>query len=113
MQANLADTFIRAVQAYENGTPRNVQIIIESHSEHFLTRLQRRVAEGQVSRDEVAIYFVHRQKHGAELEPLDLDVFGNIVNWPENFFGDEMADIAARTRAATQRRIDQRKESHE
>jgi predicted ATPase len=102
VQANLADTFISAVQAYENGAPRNVQIIIESHSEHFLTRLQRRVAERWISPDEVAIYFVHRQKHGAELEPLALDMCGNIANWPANFFGDEMADVAARTRAAMQ-----------
>jgi hypothetical protein len=27
-------------------------------------------------------------------------MFGEIENWPENFFGDEMADIAARARAA-------------
>ncbi len=113
VQANLADAFISAMQSYENGAPRNVQIIIESHSEHFLTRLQRRVAEGQVSPDEVAIYFVKRKKSGAELEPLALDMFGDIANWPENFFGDEMADIAARTRAAMQHKIDQHKEHDE
>ena len=28
-------------------------------------------------------------------------MFGEITNWPEDFFGDEMGDIAARTRAAT------------
>jgi len=104
VQANLADAFISAVQAYENSVPRNVQLIIESHSEHFLNRLQRRVAEGLVSPDEVAIYFVNRNRQGAQLEPLRLNMSGEIENWPENFFGDEMADVAARTLAAMRRR---------
>ncbi len=110
VQANLADAFISAVQAYENSAPRNVQLIIESHSEHFLNRLQRRVAEEQLSSDEVAIYFVNRNKQGARLEPLRLNSFGEIENWSENFFGDEMADVAARTRAAMQRKIAEQKE---
>ena len=104
VQANLADAFISAVQAYENSAPRNVQLIIESHSEHFLNRLQRRVAEGQIGPDEVAIYFVDRTRQGAKLEPLRLNLLGEIENWPENFFGDEMADVAARTLAAMQRK---------
>jgi len=36
-------------------------------------------------------------------------MFGEIENWPENFFGDEMADISGRTLAAMQRRIELRK----
>lgn len=110
VQANLADAFISAVQAYEEGQPRNVQLIVESHSEHFLSRLQRRVAEGHVRPDEVAIYFVNRRRKSAELEPLRLNMYGEIDNWPANFFGDEMADIAARTRAAMQRKAGQRKD---
>lgn len=108
VQANLADAFISAVQAYEGGKPRHVQLIIESHSEHLLTRLQRRVAEGVISPADLAIYFVNRRSSGAEIEPLHLNDYGEIDNWPENFFGDEMADIAARTMAAMQRRAAQR-----
>jgi hypothetical protein len=29
-------------------------------------------------------------------------MFGEIENWPDNFFGDEMSDIAGRTIAAMQ-----------
>jgi hypothetical protein len=35
---------------------------------------------------------------------LDTDVFGNIRNWPEHFFGDEMGDLAAMTEAAMRRK---------
>lgn len=110
VQAELADVFISAVQAWENGSPRNVQLIVESHSEHFLTRLQRRVAEGKIKPEEVAIYFCGRTNTGdADLKPLEIDLYGDIKNWPENFFGDEMADVTARTLAAMQAKIKSRK----
>lgn len=110
VQAHLADAFISAVQAWEGGQPRNVQLIVESHSEHFLTRLQRRVAEGVIAPHDVAVYFCRRSGKSAELEPLQLDLYGNIENWPDNFFGDEMEDAAARTTAAMQRKIGERTE---
>lgn len=104
VQAELADVFISATQARQDGEERHVQLIVESHSEHFLNRLQRRVAEGVLSPEQVAVYFCRRSSAGAELEPLRLNMFGDIENWPENFFGDEMADIAARTLAAMKRK---------
>lgn len=104
VQAELADVFISATQARENGKERHVQVIVESHSEHFLNRLQLRVAEGTVSPEDVAVYFCRRKGSVTELEPLRLNIFGEIENWPENFFGDEMADIAGRTLAAMKRK---------
>lgn len=104
VQANLADAFISAIQAREDGENRNTQLIIESHSEHFLNRLQRRIAEGGVTPDEVAIYFVTRNRHGAHLEPLLLNEYGDIENWPDDFFGDDMEDITRRALAAARKR---------
>lgn len=103
VQAELADVFISATRAREENGPRNVQLIIESHSEHFLNRLQRRIAEGEITPDDVAIYFCKKTGSATELEPLELNMFGDIENWPENFFGDEMADLTARTVAAMRR----------
>jgi predicted ATPase len=103
VQADLADLFVDAIHARENGVPRDCQFIIESHSEHFLRRLQRRIAEEQLAPSDAALYFVHTQTDGAHLEELKVDMFGNILNWPEGFFGDEMADLVARTEAQAQR----------
>jgi predicted ATPase len=111
VQAELADVFISATQARENGKARSVQLIVESHSEHFLNRLQRRVAEGTVSSEDVAVYFCHRAGSTTKLELLQLNMYGEIENWPENFFGDEMADIAGRTLAAMQRKRERSKQS--
>jgi predicted ATPase len=103
VQAELADLFIDAIRARENGEPRGCQFIIESHSEHFLRRLQRRIAEEHVSADDTALYFVHTERARARLEALDVDMFGNIKNWPQGFFGDEMEDLVARTKAQSER----------
>ncbi len=104
VQAELADVFISAVQAYESGRPRHVQLIVETHSEHFLNRLQRRIAEEALRPEDVAIYFAKPGAAGADLEELEVSPFGDIVNWPENFFGDDMREIVARTEAAARRR---------
>lgn len=103
VQAGLADALISAVHAYEAGAPRGVQLIIETHSEHLLNRLQRRIAEEVLAPEDVAIYFAKPSRTGAELEALEVDRFGEISNWPEGFFGDEMADLVARTQAAARR----------
>jgi predicted ATPase len=100
VQAELADVFISAIHSREDGKARNVQLIVESHSEHFLNRLQRRIAEGEITPDDVAIYFCKRAGSATELEPLEVNMYGDIENWPENFFGNEMADLTARTVAA-------------
>lgn len=104
VQAELADVFISATKSREDGKKRNVQLIVESHSEHFLNRLQRRIAEEDVAPEDVAIYFCKRSAGNTELEPLQVNMYGDIENWPENFFGDEMAEITARTVAASRRK---------
>lgn len=102
-QAWLADLFIDVVRSWERGRAKNVQLIIESHSEHFLRRLQRRIAEQSFAREEVAAYFFKPGQNGAALEELDVDIFGNIRNWPEKFFGDTMEDAVAMTDAQMER----------
>lgn len=104
-QSQLAELFAQISQQ------RGVQFIIETHSEHLLTRLQRRVAEQKIEPEDLAMYFVERDGTKAKINALKLDDYGEISNWPENFFGDEMGDIAARTMAAMQRKIDEKKAS--
>lgn len=100
VQAGLADVFVDAAKT------RNVQIIIESHSEHLLRRLQRRVAEERISTEDTALYFAGTQEGESRLTTLELDLFGTIKNWPEGFFGDELGEIAATSKAALRRRAE-------
>ncbi len=87
-QAELADVIIHAA------THRKVQVVLESHSEHLLLRLQRRIAEERVSADDVALYFCRIRNGASEIEALDLDEYGNIRNWPDKFMGDAFAETA-------------------
>ena len=98
VQSELADLLIEVVKN------RQLQIILESHSEHLLIRLMRRIAEEQISADDTAFYFCEMNEGVSEIERLDVDDYGNITNWPQNFFGDEMGDLAAKTKAEMKRR---------
>ncbi len=104
-QSALADVMIDVINSKENGSDRDIQLVIETHSEHFLRRLQRRIAEDAVPEAKVSAYFANIAKTPAILEPLQIDNFGNIKNWPENFFGDEMGDITEQARAAMKKRM--------
>jgi predicted ATPase len=106
-QSALADVMIDAINSRENGADRNIQVVLETHSEHFLRRLQRRIAEDAVPQKKISAYFANITKAPATLEPLQIDLFGNIQNWPENFFGDEMGDITEQSKAAMEKRIRQ------
>lgn len=104
VQKNLADMFISASQARENGEDRKVQFLIESHSEHFLHRLQRRIAEETISPDDVAIYFCDRKGSESDICQLEINEYGGITNWPKDFFGDQIADLAEIQKATIQRK---------
>ena len=102
-QAALADVMVDAIHARENVMGRNLQLIIESHSEHFLRRLQRRMAEGSLHQGELAAYFINNE-NGTKLEPLQIDEYGDILNWPKDFFGDIQDDIYQQAMAAYKKR---------
>lgn len=104
-QAALADVMISAISAREKAKPRNIQLIIETHSEHFLRRFQRRIAEGSLDASSFAAFFAKNDEAPAKLEPLQINLFGEIINWPKNFFGDMNGDIFAQTKAALERKL--------
>ncbi len=101
VQAGLADVFIDAIKR------RKVQIILESHSEHLLQRLQRRIAEEMISQEDIKLYFTSIEEGRSKLTTLELDKYGNIGNWPKGFFGDAFAESAAKTKAEMKRKLRQ------
>ena len=98
-QSALADLMLHVAKT------RQLQIAFESHSEHLLRRLQRRVAEERATEEEVKLYFVSSEEGEASLSDLRLNRWGEIENWPDGFFGDEMGEIAAIAEASLSRRL--------
>ena len=101
VQSALADVMLNVASV------RNVQIVVESHSEHLMRRLQRRVAEEHASSEDVKLYFVSSNRGTAHLSDLLLNKWGEIEKWPENFFGDEMGEISAISEASLRRKMGQ------
>ena len=96
VEAGLADLFLKVAEE------RNLQLIVESHSEYLLARLQRRMAEAEqplANPDDLKIYFCENHPEGAKAKLLETDEYGHILNWPEGFFGDTMGDMIALEKA--------------
>ena len=98
IQSELAEVLIDAAKK------RRLQIILESHSAPLIHRLTRRIAEERLSVDDIALYSCQKHEGTSEIEELQIDDYGNISNWSQNFFGDEMDDLAAKAKAEIERR---------
>jgi predicted ATPase len=68
------------------------QVIVETHSENFLLRLRRRIAEKRLSREDVILYFVDEAHHVHEIA---LDEFGATTNWPVGVFESDVEEARA------------------
>ena len=97
VQSGLADIIL------ETARVRRAQVIVESHSEHLLMRIQRRIAEEQYSKNDVALYFCSHTDGRSRIERLGLDEYGRIANWPREFFGDRMVEAGAMVEAGIRR----------
>ena len=97
VQAALADILL------ETARVGRAQIILESHSEHLLGRIQRRIAEDVDSKDDVALYFCDHGDRRSSIERLEINEFGQIANWPSRFFGDPIGEAVAMVKAGARR----------
>jgi predicted ATPase len=91
LQARLADLFIES--ALEEG--RGNQLIVETHSEHLMLRVQRRIREGALSPDSVAVLYVDQTETGrGGVTRLRLDAQGDFLDeWPHGFFDERLDEL--------------------
>lgn len=85
MQAELADLLIERSLAKTSDGP---QIVMESHSENIILRMQRRIREGKIPASAVSVIYVDRDpKSGvSRVKALPLDDNGEfLAAWPEDF----------------------------
>lgn len=87
-QADLADLFIENIK-------HNRQFIIETHSEHFILRLRRRIAEGHIKPEKVKILFVEKVRGLTRIKQPTLKSDGHFVEWPEGFFEEGYKEALA------------------
>ncbi|MFC5298655.1 AAA family ATPase [Brachybacterium tyrofermentans] len=87
VQARLADFMTRARP--------DLSVVVETHSETFITRLRRRVAERELHPEQVRITFVENFGSGSETRDLALSKYGDLSEWPDGFMSSEDDDVAA------------------
>lgn len=88
VQSRLADFFISMCWLGK-------QCVVETHSEYLINRLRvlSAYSNSPTFSELVQIYFVTRARTGSDYQPLRINEFGVITNWPDGFF-DESEQLA-------------------
>ena len=81
------------------------RVVVETHSEHVLLRLRRRIAEGGVNASDVAVYYFDNVSGRVKVERVPLEEDGAIPRsaWPSGFFEDQLQDSFALAIAQSRR----------
>lgn len=84
LQMQIADYFIALALSGKN-------VIVETHSDHIINRLVRRMVEDNsgILKDLIGIQFITPTENGATTEEIIIGKYG-IANWPDDFF-DQVA----------------------
>jgi energy-coupling factor transporter ATP-binding protein EcfA2 len=89
LQSEIADLFIEAAEKHRN------QMIIETHSEQLMLRLQRRIRDGTLTPDKVCVLYVDSDDKGvATAQRLRLAESGRFDDeWPNGFFAERLDEL--------------------
>ena len=98
----MGDLFIRAVRSDPDRLFSGKSLIVETHSEHIMLRLLRRIREQTdnevppgfegITPDDLSVIYVESGVEGVRFRPLRVSDDGDFVDrWPHGFF-DERAE---------------------
>jgi predicted ATPase len=98
-QAELGDLFVDHISEY-----RRSQLLVETHSEHLLLRIRRRIALGHIEPHDVAVIYVSRGDSGESVAKLlNINALGQFDAWPVGFFEEGFNEALAISAAADAR----------
>lgn len=75
-QSRLADFFIAV------SLSNYMKLLIETHSEHLLNRIVRRIVRKEAVRQNISVKFIT----GQDIKEIEMNELGIITDWPEDFF---------------------------
>jgi predicted ATPase len=93
LQPALGDLFVDAA------LKRRGLIVVETHAEGLLLRVRRRIAEGRISPEQVALYYVDDAPSGSQLRRIGLLANGEVDYWPEGVFLESFEEVKELRRA--------------
>ena len=88
LQANLVESLARAC------IERNKQLVLETHSENMLLRIQKMIRHQELSRDQVSVVYVGNSgDEGAWVQSVQFNADGTMATaWPGDFFESRMRE---------------------
>lgn len=105
IQVGIGDLFINAIRANPDGLPTaGKTLLIESHSEHILLRLLRRVRETTdkelppgvvgLNAEDLSVIYVEGSGQSVRFSALDVDKHGEFRDqWPHGFFEERAGEL--------------------
>jgi len=90
VHGDLADLYIDALGESSS------QFIVETHSENFLLRIRRRVAEGKLDPENVIIYWINDDNPMQRcVEAIHVLRNGDVDKWPSEIFAEDFEEVKA------------------
>ena len=89
---NLAQRFVESY--LEDDSKR---YLLETHSQNFVLRMRRLVAEGKLNPNDLAIYYVDykEEESVSEIKPIIVNEDGSVEWWPDGVFGETVIEARA------------------
>jgi hypothetical protein len=84
-QMIMADLFVETAN-------QERRFIIETHSEHLLLRVQRRIAEGKISANDVAVYYFEPKEKEIVIHELKMSKSGQFEDLPPGFIDERLEE---------------------
>ena len=78
-QTRMAELAVRAAIA-------GVQVIVETHSDHFLDGVRISVRDGLIPPEQTAIHYFEREGNSVRVMTPEVDSNGRLSEWPRGFF---------------------------
>lgn len=104
IQVGMGDLFIHAVQPSDSVIGSGKTLLVETHSEHIMLRLLRRIREATenevppgamgMTPDELSVIYVESADDGVRFRPLRVDSEGEFIDrWPKGFFEERAEEL--------------------
>ena len=99
---NLAELFVNSLS-----DDKNKRYLIETHSQNFILRVRRLIAEGKFNYNDLALYWIDfdEEKNVSSLKEIKVNELGKVVDyWPENVFSESLDESIALRAAQIQKK---------
>lgn len=68
--------------------------VVETHSDHIINRIVKRIMDGSIDKENVAIYFIENTDNCSTISKVQVDMVKGVVDAPEEFFTQFASELS-------------------